>query len=326
MRKMKKISPEISAKVMFMSDRTCCVCRKPGKPVQIHHINGNKNNNILSNLAVLCLDCHRETQIKGGFCRSLTSEQIILYRDDWYNNVSQKRIAMELKEKRKPNDLFFKQITTELDVLKEKRQYSLMAMLYNVIGNTKLRDKYVELAIKRGVSDNTYIYLRKIQNRIDLIPEKIIKSCLEKQRDNKDWSQLARTYSSLKDFKNSLKYYCQSIIEDLDRGNVFSAAFYTKEISKHKLYIPLFEEEYKKRLKNADLWWQIRCLQELGWEDEVHDLLLKNKKIIENSSDVFLKELLYRHIEDEEKLLQNAKEKAESMRLVLHKSNKRNKK
>jgi hypothetical protein len=84
---------DIAAKVLFLSDRTCCVCRTKGKKVQIHHIDGDDKNNDLNNLAVLCVDCHLETQIRGGFYRKLNAEQIKLYRNDWYSIVMSKREA-----------------------------------------------------------------------------------------------------------------------------------------------------------------------------------------------------------------------------------------
>src|ERR1039458_4973453 len=64
-----EIPAETAAQVLFASDRTCCVCRKPEKPVQIHHLDENPANNDADNLAVLCFDCHHETHIRGGFCR-----------------------------------------------------------------------------------------------------------------------------------------------------------------------------------------------------------------------------------------------------------------
>ena len=66
-----QIPTENAAKVLFFSDRTCCVCNIPGKPVQIHHIDENPSNNLIDNLCVLCLDCHNDTMIKGGFGRKL---------------------------------------------------------------------------------------------------------------------------------------------------------------------------------------------------------------------------------------------------------------
>jgi hypothetical protein len=89
------IPPPTAAKVMFLSDRTCCVCRKEAKPVQIHHIDGNNGNHEIKNLAVLCLDCHTQTQIRGGFQRKLDLDQVVLYRDDWHSTVARKRAASD---------------------------------------------------------------------------------------------------------------------------------------------------------------------------------------------------------------------------------------
>jgi len=85
------IPPDVAAKVQFLSDRTCCVCRRQGKPVQIHHIDSDSTNNNIDNLAVLCLDCHTQTLISGGFYRKLDSNQVRLYRDDWLNVVANQR-------------------------------------------------------------------------------------------------------------------------------------------------------------------------------------------------------------------------------------------
>src|SRR5438128_1118451 len=92
-----EIPRDIAARVLFVSDRTCCVCRHVGKPVQIHHIDDDPSNNTFNNLAVLCFDCHRETQIEGGFDRKLDGDQVMLYRDDWYALVNQRR-AKEMQQ------------------------------------------------------------------------------------------------------------------------------------------------------------------------------------------------------------------------------------
>lgn len=88
-----EIPRDIEAHVQFLSDRTCCVCRVKGKPFQIHHIDEDPANNDPQNLAVLCLECHNETQIRGGFGRKLNADQIILYRDDWLTQVAKTRAA-----------------------------------------------------------------------------------------------------------------------------------------------------------------------------------------------------------------------------------------
>lgn len=83
---------DIEAKVLFDSDRTCCVCRdRTKKHIQIHHIDGNHQNSDPDNLAVLCLDCHADTQLKGGFTRKLSPGVVKLYRDDWLAMVRDER-------------------------------------------------------------------------------------------------------------------------------------------------------------------------------------------------------------------------------------------
>lgn len=86
-----EIPEDIAAEVMFISDRTCCKCRERGKTLQIHHVDEDRNNNEIVNLAVLCLECHNETQIVGGFGRKLNRHQVIKYRDDWISRVKIRR-------------------------------------------------------------------------------------------------------------------------------------------------------------------------------------------------------------------------------------------
>lgn len=85
------ITANDSSKVLFACDYTCCVCRDRGRPVQIHHIDENPANNSDQNLAVLCLFCHNDTQLKGGFGRKLDSELLNQYRDDWIHRVALRR-------------------------------------------------------------------------------------------------------------------------------------------------------------------------------------------------------------------------------------------
>lgn len=86
-----QISVGLSTEVMFASDRTCCVCNERGKSVQIHHVDEDPSNNVFENLAVLCLQCHDETQISGGFGRKLNANLVTKYRDKWYQRVRNRR-------------------------------------------------------------------------------------------------------------------------------------------------------------------------------------------------------------------------------------------
>jgi hypothetical protein len=64
--------------------------------VQVHHIDDDPSNNDPDNLAVLCFDHHRDTQITGGFDRKLSAGQIRLYRDDWLVRVARRRAGDEV--------------------------------------------------------------------------------------------------------------------------------------------------------------------------------------------------------------------------------------
>lgn len=85
------IPPETVADVMFRSDGTCCVCNERGKAVQTHHIDEDPSNNSEENISVLCLECHNQTQTKGGFGRHLNAELVTKYRNEWIARVQKRR-------------------------------------------------------------------------------------------------------------------------------------------------------------------------------------------------------------------------------------------
>ena len=85
------IPVDLAAEVLFAADRTCCVCQERGKATQIHHIDGNRNHNAFENLAVLCFECHNETQIEGGFGRTLNTPLVTKYRNEWLKDVKLRR-------------------------------------------------------------------------------------------------------------------------------------------------------------------------------------------------------------------------------------------
>lgn len=67
------------------------MCRVRGRPVQIHHIDDDPSNNDPANLVVLCLECHNETQVRGGFGRRLDAAQVLQFRADWLERVRSRR-------------------------------------------------------------------------------------------------------------------------------------------------------------------------------------------------------------------------------------------
>ena len=85
------VPTKTSAEVLFLQDHTCCICCEPGKTVQVHHIDEDPTNHSPQNLAVLCLDDHDRTQIRGGFGKRLLAAEVEKYRDDWLVRVKRRR-------------------------------------------------------------------------------------------------------------------------------------------------------------------------------------------------------------------------------------------
>ena len=82
------------AQILFNCDRTCCVCHvRTRKHVQVHHIDSDNANDSYQNLAVLCLECHNDTMLKGGFGRKLSPTEVAMYRNDWVSQISRLRAA-----------------------------------------------------------------------------------------------------------------------------------------------------------------------------------------------------------------------------------------
>jgi hypothetical protein len=80
---------------MYSHDRMCCVCEVFGLGVQIHHIDEDPTNHNPDNLAVLCLQHHEETQVRGGFGRKLVADDVRHARDELVLKVSVRRQRAE---------------------------------------------------------------------------------------------------------------------------------------------------------------------------------------------------------------------------------------
>lgn len=283
MKKRLDVPPETAAQVLFLSDRTCCVCRKEGKYVQIHHMDEKPDNFDIDNLAVLCLDCHTDTQIKGGFHRKLDFYQVKLYRKTWHDEVAKKRASQpEVKTKSSTNH------EEMLQLYKKIGDDEALANFYDALKNIKSRDKHIEKILSKPTDDEAIIYYRGMQNRVDLIPKDVIKREIKKLTEEKSWYNLARLYYSICQFTLASKYYVKSIQESIEGGRWFSTAYYIKEMNEH-VTNELFKIELKKFKHDNDIWWQMRCLDELGLQSEVRELLIINKDKILKSKNIDLK-------------------------------------
>ena len=54
---------QIEIRVKVKNKRTCCICHDANKEIQIHHIDGNRNNTAEENLAILCLVHHSQATV-----------------------------------------------------------------------------------------------------------------------------------------------------------------------------------------------------------------------------------------------------------------------
>lgn len=77
--------------ILFESDMSCCICRVPGKSLQLHHLNGDPNNHDSTNIAVLCHDHHSQATSTPGLGRGLSEGVIRRYRDEWLAMVRTRR-------------------------------------------------------------------------------------------------------------------------------------------------------------------------------------------------------------------------------------------
>jgi hypothetical protein len=86
---------------------------------------------------------------------------------------------------------------------------------------------------------------------------------------------------------DAVKAYAEGITENSERGAIFPIAYYIEEMA--ELAPELYKEALRDATEKGDLWWQVRALQELGWEDSERELLLANAAEIEKSANLMLK-------------------------------------
>lgn len=84
------IPRSLSLRVLYESARTCCVCRNPSRPVQIHHIDKNPTNNVEDNLVVICSFCHGEAHTKHELSQNLSGDKIKEFKHRWVDEVRER--------------------------------------------------------------------------------------------------------------------------------------------------------------------------------------------------------------------------------------------
>ncbi|MFS0670137.1 hypothetical protein AB1L12_19745 [Peribacillus frigoritolerans] len=92
----KKVSSEIENELFFKSKRRCCICyciendlrEKQG---QIAHLDKNKNNNNIDNLAFLCLQHHDKYDTRTSQSKNYTKAEVKIYRALLLGGTKQER-------------------------------------------------------------------------------------------------------------------------------------------------------------------------------------------------------------------------------------------
>lgn len=60
--------------------------------------------------------------------------------------------------------------------------------------------------------------------------------------------------------------------------DLFAAAFYLRELVDEGLIEVLFIAALDDAAKQDDIWWQVRALQELGWDEDLKQLLVERRE------------------------------------------------
>jgi hypothetical protein len=106
-----KVPSVIEEEVLFRAEHTCCICRTRGKDVQLHHIDGNHAHHSMSNLAVVCLDCHSLVTGTRGLGKHYSPGEVRKYKFSWDQHVRDSR------QVKGPKIRYKKELISQIDLL-----------------------------------------------------------------------------------------------------------------------------------------------------------------------------------------------------------------
>jgi hypothetical protein len=156
------------------------------------------------------------------------------------------------------------------------------------------------------------IFFRSEQGRLNLIPLEVIESRIAELEERSDLFGIGRLYRRLGDFQEAVKATCQGTILALEQGNIFSAAFYLKEMVTEGDLESLFMISLEKARSQNDLWWQYRALQELEWYSETYEFLIEHSSEIEGANNPLLVQELAAALGDWQRYIEMRKGDAKS--------------
>ncbi len=203
--------------------------------------------------------------------------------------------------------------TSLAEIYREREEYELLALHYLGVGNSELRDKYIDLAIQQGMDDESIIFFRSVQDRLDLIPGEVKKREIKRLESHNLWFSLGRLYRQLKEHELAIQATCKGVILSIEEGNIFSAAFHLKEMVSGGILDSLFINALSQAEEDDDLWWQYRCLEELEWDEEAKQFLLDHNEEIEELDEPEFNEPLALALGEKERYIELRKEEARSL-------------
>jgi hypothetical protein len=118
----KKIPSKLETEILFLNDRKCCICKDPNKRVQIHHIDGNPNNNTQNNLAVVCAEHQDEIHKSGGITKGISPTLVKKYKLEWESTVRSQRTQFDPQK----SSLGIERILFEFEI--RKAAYEIVAL------------------------------------------------------------------------------------------------------------------------------------------------------------------------------------------------------
>src|SRR5439155_21189144 len=170
---------------------------------------------------------------RGGFDRKLDADQIVLYRDDWHRIVAATRTSTASPSQARDPVLGKTDAalaTSVVEILRERNDTEGLAFHYHRIGNVDLRDKYIEELLSEDPDQRTLIGWRWRQGRLDEVPEEAITGFLD-FLEEVDLTAHARFLFALRRFEEAARSYARVIIDAIDDGRTFTAAYYLREMA-----------------------------------------------------------------------------------------------
>lgn len=205
-----KIPKAVEHEVLFRSAHTCCICHDRNKDVQIHHVDGNPNNNRIENLAVLCLDCHSRVSGPRGLGKAYSPEEARKYKSSWEARLRESRrvqrpVIRYQKELISQIDLLVCDVlASDKDVGRARRLLNIMYELHLWRGNREIERRLIDglhhLATMTGLSKSSVA---------PLVADKIWDFCWQyagprdvpmSQADQRDVLACIRALSTLTEF------------------------------------------------------------------------------------------------------------------------------